>query len=302
MINVDKNEIIKLHVEDFSRENENIHIHTSTDMPDRSGIIQSCHYMQMICIVSGRALYEFENTEYEARKDDIIFINADVPYRYTSLDGDEPFTYYDMTVNNGVLSREPDVSYPHRLLSGSFAFYMLRDTKNNPHTFFNFSRTENSTFGELFNKAYLEYKEASLGYRDVMLAYFTLIIISATRQNELLGNGDDKVYRNQAITFVKEYIDRCYCDANICASGLADLVYLNVDYLGRIFKKATGYNITAAIQKKRIERICHLLTTTDRPINEIARESGFSDMHFFYKAFKKHMDVLPGEYRENSKK
>lgn len=271
-------------------------------MPDRSGIIHSCQYMQMICIVSGQALYEFENAEHKATKGDIIFINAEVPYRYTSVDDDTPLTYYDMTVNNGILSRDTNISYPHRLLSGSFAFYMLRDTENKPHTFFNFSKTENSIYSELFNKAYLEYKEAKSGHRDALLAYFTLIIINATRQNELLGNGDDKVYRNQAITFVKEYIDRCYCDTNICASGLADLVYLNVDYLGRIFKKATGHNITAAIQKKRIEQICRLLATTDRPINEIARESGFLDMHFFYKVFKKHMGTLPGEYRENSKK
>ena len=301
MINVDKNEIMTLYEEELSRGNENVHIHLSTDMPDCSERAVRCNYMQMILVVSGRAVYEFEKKEYEASKGDMIFINSDVPYRFSSTDPDAPFIYYDMLINHAVLTRESVVSYPHRLLSGSFAFYMLRDTENSPCTFFNFSKSASSTFGELFNKAYLEYKEAKLGYRDTLMAYFTLIIINATRQNELLGNGNDKVYRNQAITYIQEYINRCYCDANICASGLADLVYLNVDYLGRIFKKATGYSITEAIQKKRIERICHLLTTTDRPINEIARECGFSDMHFFYKVFKKRMGVLPGEYRENTK-
>lgn len=301
MINFEITEITKLREEDFSRSNENIHIHLSTDMPNYSEQIISCNYMQMICVVSGAATYEFEKADYVAKKGDLLFINANVPYRFTELSEGEPFLCYNMMVNNGVLTRDPSVSYPHRLLSGSFAFYLLRDSTNNPHIFFNFSKISNSTYGEFFNKMYLEYNEAKNGYRDVLMAYFTLITITATRQNDLIVNSDEKVYRNQAITFIQEYINRCFCDHNISASGLADLVYLDVDYLGRIFKKATGLSITEALQKKRIERVCHLLTTTDRAINDIASECGFSDMHFFYKVFKRRMNVLPGQYREKTK-
>lgn len=301
MLNFEITEITELCEEDFSRSNENIHIHLSTDMPSLSEKIISCNYMQMICVVSGEATYEFEHADYVAKKGDLLFINADVPYRFTALNDGESFLCYNMMINNGVLTREPTVSYPHRLLAGSFAFYLLRDRENNPQIFFNFSKITNSTYGEFFNKMYLEYNEAKNGYRDVLMAYFTLITITATRQNEVIGNSNEKVYRNQAITFVQEYINRCYCDKNISASGLADLVYLDVDYLGRIFKKATGNSITEALQKKRIERVCHLLTTTDRAINDIADECGFTDMHFFYKVFKRRMNILPGQYREKTR-
>ena len=148
---------------------------------------------------------------------------------------------------------------------------------------------------------YREYKNAKSGYNDAMLAYLTLIIINAVRQNETLGNTEGRVYYKQAVAYVQEYINRCYCDKNISIAGLADRVYLNPDYLGRIFKKETGNTITAALQKKRITQVCHLLITTDRAINDIAYACGFNDMHFFYKIFKQRMGVLPGEYREDTK-
>ena len=302
MFNLDTTEILYLNEQHFARSNENIHIHLSSDMPNYSEAVVSCNYMQLICVVSGSVTVEFESAKYEAKKGDIVFINSNIPYRLSYKSEDSSSLFYDMMVNNGVLSRESVVSYPHRLLAGSFAFYVLRDPETNPHIFFNFSQSINSTCGELFNKMYHEYKEAKNGYRDVLMAYFTLITINALRQNEVIDHNNERVYRNQAITFVQEYINRCYCDVNICASGLADLVYLNVDYLGRIFKKATGQNITDAIQKKRIERVCHLLTTTDKPIIEIAEMSGFTDMHFFYKVFKKRMGTLPKQYRESTKK
>ncbi|MBQ8321480.1 MAG: helix-turn-helix domain-containing protein [Clostridia bacterium] len=298
----DNDKILQLSKNGFLKDNENIHIHMSNEYPSYAGVLHSCNFMKINYIISGKARFEFGNQVYEAQKGDLVMVNKDIAYKFTEIeDTDETLLFYELIFNDGILRREPLPSYPYRLLEGSFAFYSLRDKESHPFIFFNFSKTSHSMYGEFFNKMYMEYRRAKSGYNDVMMAYLTLIIINAVRLNETLGNSDEKIYRKQAVEFVQNYINRCFCDNNISVRGLADLVYLNTDYLGRIFKKDTGKTINEAIQEKRIENVCRLLATTDRSINEIANESGFTDMHFFYKVFKNRMGVLPSEYRESTK-
>lgn len=295
-------EILKLAMNDFFKYNENIHIHMSNEFPSYAGILHSCDFVKISYIISGKVRFEFGDQVFEAKKGDLVMVNRGIAYKFTELeDTDEALLFYELIFNDGILSRDPKPSYPYRLLEGSFAFYSLRDKESHPFIFFNFSKTSHSMYGEFFNKMYMEYRRAKSGYSDVMMAYLTLIIINAVRLNETLGNSNEKIYRKQAVEFVQDYINKCYCDSNITVSGLADRVYLNADYLGRIFKKDTGNTINEAIQKKRIENVCRLLSTTDRSINEIASESGFTDMHFFYKVFKSRMGVLPSEYRKSTK-
>ena len=297
-----QNESKEFSVKHFFRRNENIHIHMSNEAPNNANIRHSSDFFEIHYIISGEAEYDFNGQKYNATKGDLIFINKDTPFSYSEkFDNDESFLFYDLFFNSWILTNNPRPSFPYRLLDGSFAFYSIRDKEVNPFLFFTFSKNSYSMFGEFFNKMYMEYRRAKSGYNDVMMAYLTLIVINAIRLNENNGNSDEKIYRSQAIKYVQSYINRCYCDFGICVSGLADLVYLNPDYLGRIFKKDTGMTISEAIQAKRIERACFLLSTTDKPVSDIARESGFCDPNFFYKIFKRRMGTLPGQYRENTK-
>ena len=296
------NDLLEICAEQYARRNEDIHIHMSSELPCYNGVLHSFDCMQFICVLSGKATYRFGEKTYLAQKGDFLLINREIPFIYTEFDNEsDPFLFYTVMYNHAVFSRSATATYPSKLMASSFAFYAINDKDITPYLFFKFSNVSNSMYGEFFNKMYMEYKNAKNGYNDALLAYLTLIIINAVRHNEALGNTEGKVYSKHAVAYVQDYINRCYCDKNISVAGLADRVYLNTDYLGRIFKKATGNTITAALQKKRITHVCHLLTTTDRAINDIADACGFNDMHFFYKVFKQRMGVLPGEYRDKTK-
>ena len=49
-----------------------------------------------------------------------------------------------------------------------------------------------------------------------------------------------------------------------------------------------------------IDEAKRLLLETKRTVYDIAGDCGFTDMKFFYKVFKKHMGVLPSEYRKQA--
>ena len=46
----------------------------------------------------------------------------------------------------------------------------------------------------------------------------------------------------------------------------------------------------------RIERACYQLLTTNHSITEIAYSSGFNDLSYFIKTFKKYKGVTPKNY------
>ena len=156
-----------------------------------------------------------------------------------------------------------------------------------------------TVFGELFHRIYLEYRGREKGYVEIIRGYMIQLIITIFRLNEAKGETRAQKLGTQPIEYVLEYIRRNY-NRRISASELAEKVYFNPDYLARIFKEHTGHSITGMVQKVRVEAVCKLLSTTRQTIFQIARDCGFEDMKFFYKVFKKHMGVLPSEYRKQT--
>ena len=54
------------------------------------------------------------------------------------------------------------------------------------------------------------------------------------------------------------------------------------------------------LQEKRLERACHLLQHTEKPISDVVLESGFVNLAHFDKLFKKQFGITPLKYRRQS--
>ena len=76
----------------------------------------------------------------------------------------------------------------------------------------------------------------------------------------------------------------------------------NFDYLNRLFKRHTGQTIFGYLNALRIERAKQLLSTGFYSIAEIAEKTGFRDVYYFSRVFKKLTGVTPGEYREQRRR
>ncbi|MHC4871641.1 MAG: AraC family transcriptional regulator [Planctomycetota bacterium] len=88
----------------------------------------------------------------------------------------------------------------------------------------------------------------------------------------------------------------------ISVSGLAKLCDISHNHLTNLFKKNLGLTVTGYIQKKRMERISHLLLYTNQPIKQIACECGMADLQLFNKTVKKLLGMSPRKYRNDNSK
>lgn len=100
---------------------------------------------------------------------------------------------------------------------------------------------------------------------------------------------------------IREYIDQNY-DKEITRSDLAEIVYLNPDYISRVFKKEMGISISAYLMGKRIETARELLESTNMPANVISMHVGYDNYSYFSRMFHENTGESPNEYRKRHKR
>ena len=84
---------------------------------------------------------------------------------------------------------------------------------------------------------------------------------------------------------------------NINLDDIVEQCFCTKQYAINIFKKNFGVTPYQYIIKKRVQTAKHLLRDTRFSINEIAKNVGFDNNHYFSSFFKKETSMTPSEYR-----
>ncbi len=67
--------------------------------------------------------------------------------------------------------------------------------------------------------------------------------------------------------------------------------------LERRFRKHMNRGINAELIRKRLERCCELLKSTDEPVARIARQVGFGSGEYLHTVFARTFGMTPRQYR-----
>lgn len=110
---------------------------------------------------------------------------------------------------------------------------------------------------------------------------------------------------NRIIDRVLACIDENLADETLCLSRIAsEILYVNVDYLGKLFRKTTGVKFTQYLLEKRMEKARKLIAASpdDIRIYELAQAVGFGgNAGYFGQQFRKATGWTPKEYRQGSR-
>ena len=94
-----------------------------------------------------------------------------------------------------------------------------------------------------------------------------------------------------------EYMNQSYSE-DITGDFIEEKFHYNFDYLNRQFKKWTGETIFAYLNRVRMERARQLLQTGFYKVEEVALQTGFQNVYYFERVFKKFYGVTPGKVRQ----
>lgn len=95
-----------------------------------------------------------------------------------------------------------------------------------------------------------------------------------------------------------DYIDKNY-QSKIKLEDMAETVHLNPSYLSKVFKEQMGISISDHILSRRLNAAVIMLKKyPEKPISDIAVESGFYDTAHFSKAFKNAYSMTAVQYKK----
>ena len=103
-------------------------------------------------------------------------------------------------------------------------------------------------------------------------------------------NYEDDIYR--AIGYIRANYNK-----KIMLNDVASAVGFSPAYFSRLFKKKVGSNFNTYLNTVRIEAAKNSLLSTDLTVAEIASLSGFEDVSYFTRIFKRQVGVAPGHFR-----
>lgn len=102
--------------------------------------------------------------------------------------------------------------------------------------------------------------------------------------------------RPDTMQLVAAFLESNYSQ-KITQQDLADLFYLNKDYLCRRFKQEYGVSMMTYLAGIRISKAQELLSGTALHYQQIAEAVGISDSKYFARQFKQKTGMTPAEYR-----
>ena len=105
---------------------------------------------------------------------------------------------------------------------------------------------------------------------------------------------DSDLAIKQTVSYIRANLQK-----PLSRESLGKNVFLNPNYLARIFKEKKGISLVSYITDLRLETACHLLHSTNLAISEICEQVGINDCSYFAKIFKRKYGISPKQYREN---
>jgi two-component system response regulator YesN len=112
---------------------------------------------------------------------------------------------------------------------------------------------------------------------------------------------ESKKNRNKLnIKEVENHIKQYYKEP-ISLDTIAHHFFISREHLSRIFKVYTGENISEYIIRIRMEKARALILEDKVAIKHVAQMTGYNDIAYFYRVFKKHFGITPGELAKSLK-
>jgi AraC-like DNA-binding protein len=95
--------------------------------------------------------------------------------------------------------------------------------------------------------------------------------------------------------------EQLYLDANLSLPKLAKHIHTSPNYISQTLNETLATNFFDYVNHKRIVAAQKLLLESELTVLDIAMQVGFNSKSAFYSAFKKHTQLTPSQFKQQSK-
>lgn len=222
-----------------------------------------------------------------------ILFSIDSPEKaeHAGLDGTFSFSFKNI-LNEVILEHHKDP--PAILLSPSLYLVLVDDIFSLSDEEIHTRCKKVASFLSIYYNMKLEF---SIGIKTHVFQLYESVD-KLTRKVKQEKDQSIAIPSSLSITAKIEEIIRQNINKPITCEEIAKQVFLNSEYLSRMFRKKTGKKLSNYIIELKMEEAKKLLKTTDKSISSISIELGYGNFSYFSKCFRKTYGISPQEYRE----
>lgn len=242
------------------------------------------HSAVEICLTrEGTVEYTVDGAEYEIQRGEILIIPPDLPHSLNMGENSSRYLYLF----------EPD------------AILGMRDIKammqqfNRPFYLHDGSDAHNR-IREILLKIQNAYEQKDVMWNTICYGYVLRMYAvlgqqylprPRVRSGEASHNVDSEV-----ITAAMGFINSHYHE-DLSLDDVAGFAGFSRYYFSRSFKKQTGYSFKDYLCQKWLQVAMDLLIRTNRPMRDVATDSGFGSVATFNRVFRENKGCTPTQYR-----
>lgn len=245
--------------------------------------------LEILYFIKGTAIIQCNMTSYEVKAGDLIIVNSNE--LHSGFNPGNYLAYYCFNV---------DTSLIHSSYIDTCEMKYIAPIECNLIMFEN-KLDNDDEITECIRRVLQEYEKKETAYELVikscvyrMLALLIRKHISkVVTQEEYEKNVKNLERLSRVFSYIEEnFTERIYMDSLCSMTGLSSY------YFCRIFKKVTGKTTNEYINSLRINKAENLLKSSNMNITEIAMETGFNDINYFSRIFKKYKKIAPSQVRK----
>lgn len=125
-----------------------------------------------------------------------------------------------------------------------------------------------------------------------------LILLLIMQQLSVAANDNPQADNSGvALAYKAQQLIRTQFHMPVSTSSLANQLHCNADYLGRVYRQTFELTITEAIHRQRVLSAEKMLISDSCSLSEVAQRSGFQDVGYFRKVFRKTMGLTPAAWK-----
>ncbi len=247
--------------------------------------------MEIVVAVSGSCLYNVDFKQYEVKEGDILIIPPASLHSF-ERQGEESFIgfvilFHAAMINNNTLD----------ICSAKYITPIFNNEMYLP-CFIPSDSEHNQPLHAIIREILKSHFEKNEGY-ELLMKISLMKFIYYFIGNHLWLKGEQRISTDRSTLQMKKiihYIEEHY-NEKITLETLADHAGLSQYHLAHTFKKCTGQSPIEFINHYRLSMAAARLIETDEQIIEIAIDTGFNNISYFNRIFKKRFGVTPKEYR-----
>ncbi len=264
---------------------------SQTHIHDFTGQCHFHDFVEIVIIEDGHGVQDINGELYSLKAGDIFVIQNQTRHYFTD--------YANLKIIN-IMFTPALLKQSERFLRripGFNTIFTIEPRLRKEHNFRNhlyLSRPQIHTLLELLQKMDRELKDRSAGYEAAVPALLLEVVVYLSR------NFQEKEHQSVAPLRLGKLLSLLEHKFNEdwTLARMAELCFMSVNNLLRLFRMVTGTSPVAYLLKLRLVQSRKLLLESDLSITEIADRCGFHDSNYFSKKFTACYGMPPRKYRK----